>query len=459
MAHKSSRTNFDNVLQMVKDDPKVVFGRYARMLSDLSAEKAAKLGAVLEGLTPERRAAFYQGMKETHHESFEYDFSPIAKIGLKDADGEIRADAIEILGLEDSRETGARILEAAQFDPSEKAQITAIDVLGQYMLEDDLGGTIPVDRKKLREALEKLIENKSAAVRRAAVVAYAVSETKRVNEIIRGYLAGNDRDELIAALRAISISMNDEFSESVLELLEHDDEEIVIEAIRAAGALQLKEALPALFEMISRFDRITPDLLLAAVGAVSEIGDESGMDVLETLGEAAVDMDDEITESIDDCIDTLNMTLYMGPFDEDEEEEGTRKAPRKSQLMLREAIERSKDRCLTILEEKIPHDLEDDEAFDFEEEDDEEEACDCGEHHHHHHHHHDHDHDHDNPLKGLDLSRFRILDDLEAYESSAHHDADEEELWAEFEDMAEEDLDADSLQDFINKLEAKKKKK
>ena len=458
MAHKSSRTNFDNVLQMVRDDPKLVFGRYARMLSDLSAEKAAKLGAVLEGLTPERRAAFYQGMKETHHESFEYDFSPIAKIGLEDADGEIRADAIEILGLEDSRETGARILEAAQSDPSEKAQITAIDVLGQYMLEDDLGGTIPVDRKKLREALEKLIENKSAAVRRAAVVAYAVSETKRVNEIIRGYLAGNDRDELIAALRAISISMNDEFSESVLELLEHDDEEIVIEAIRAAGALQLKEALPALFEMISRFDRITPDLLLAAVGAVAEIGDESGMDVLETLGEAAVDMDDEITEAVDDCIDTLNMTLYMGPFDEDEEEEGTRKASRKSQLMLREAIERSKDRCLSILEEKIPHDLEDDEAFDFEEED-EEEACDCGEHHHHHHHHHDHDHDHDNPLKGLDLSRFRILDDLEAYESSAHHDADEEELWAEFEDMAEEDLDADSLQDFINKLEAKKKKK
>ena len=169
------------------------------------------------------------------------------------------------------------------------------------------------------EALEKLIENKSAAVRRAAVVAYAVSETKRVNEIIRGYLAGNDRAELIAALRAVSISMNDEFSESVLELLEHDDEEIVIEAIRAAGALQLKEALPALYEMISRFDRINPDMLLAAVGAVAEIGDESGMDVLETLGEAAVDMDDEITEAVDDCIDTLNMTLYMGTFDEDED--------------------------------------------------------------------------------------------------------------------------------------------
>ncbi|MBR6089106.1 MAG: hypothetical protein IKP86_04170, partial [Anaerolineaceae bacterium] len=72
------------------------------------------------------------------------------------------------------------------------------------------------------------------------------------------------------------------------------------------------------------------------------------------------------------------------------------------------------------------------------------------------HHHHDR---HDNPLEGLDLSRFRILDDLEAYESAAGHDADEEDLWAEFEDMDFEDLDADSLQEFIDKLAEKKKKK
>ena len=59
----------------------------------------------------------------------------------------------------------------------------------------------------------------------------------------------------------------------------------------------------------------------------------------------------------------------------------------------------------------------------------------------------------------MDLSRFRILDDLEAYEADADRDEDEEELWADFEAMAEEDLDADSLQDFIDKLEKKRKKK
>lgn len=447
MAQKSKRTNFDNVLQMVREAPESVFARYARMLSDLNAEKAAKLRSVLEEMPAMRRIAFFNAMEDLAMEFFEYDFAPIAVIGLEAPEGEIRAISISTLSLDDSREVGAKILNAAENDPDEQAQVAAVNVLGQYMFDEMIEEPIPVSSKKLHSVLEKLIEHKNPAIRRAAVIAYAISETDRINEIIAGYLAGNDREELVTALRAIRISLNEDRDKSVLELIRHEDEEVVTEAVRAAGALQLREALPALYEIISRFDHISPDLLLAAANAVAEIGDESSIDVLETLGEAVVDMDDEITEGIDDCIDTLNMTVNMDfDFDEDEKQISHRK-----KVMLDDAIELAKDRCLSILEEKIPHDLEDDEALDFDEED-EDEDCDCGEHHHHHH------HGHDNPLKGLDLSRFRILEDLETYESSAHHDADEEDLWAEFEDMAEEDLDADSLQDFINKLEAKKKK-
>ena len=187
---------------------------------------------------------------------------------------------------------------------------------------------------------------------------------------------------------------------------------------------------------------------------MAEIGYEDSLDVLETLGEAAVDLDHEIAEAIDDCIDTLNMTINMGPsFEEEEWEQQTSE---EEQAELYEKLADAKERCLAVLEEKIPHDLDDDEPIDLEDEDDDE--CECGEHHHHHHDH-EHHHHHDNPLEGMDLSRFRILDDLEAYEADADRDEDEEELWADFEAMAEEDLDADSLQDFINKLEKKKKKK
>lgn len=454
MAQKNSRTNFDNVLNMVRENPGAVFSRYARMLSDLPREKAAKLRSVLSELSAERRLAFYNAMEDLGMEFFEYDYAPIALIGLEDPEGGIRAISIRTLSLDNSRETGAKILGAAENDPDEQAQSAAVSVLGQYMFDEMIEEPIPVPGKKLHALLEKLIEHKNPVIRRTAVVSYAVSETDRVNQIISGYLAGNDKDELITALRAIRISLNEDRDRDVLELINHEDEDVAVEAIQAAGALQLREALPALYEILSRFDRISPELLLAAANAVAEIGDESSIDVLETLGEAVVDMDDEVTEAIDDCIDTLNMTVNMDfDFDDDEDE---KQVSRRKKIMLDDAIELAKDRCLSILEEKIPHDLEDDEAFDLDEDDDDE--CDCGEHHHHHHHH-DHDHAHENPLKGLDLSRFRILEDLEAYESGAHHDADEEELWAEFEDMAEEDLDADSLQEFINKLEAKKKKK
>lgn len=452
MANRSGRTNFENVLIMVRDDPENVFVRHGRMLSDLTKERSARLQAVLNELTSEQKTAFYRAMTQSSADNFEHNYAPIAEIGIDDPDGEIRAASIQVLGFEDSREIGARILDAAQNDPYEGAQIAAIEILGQYMFESSVENRIPVSKKKLFDVLEKLIEHKNDAVRRAAVVAFAISEKDRVKEIISGYLAGNVREELIAGLAAVRHSLGEDWDDSVLELIRDDDEDISLEAIRTAGALQLRQALPALYEILSRFDRITPELLIITAEAVAEIGDENSLDVLETLGEAVVDMDEEITDAIDECIDTLNMSIHMGLTFEDAEKRD-QKMSKQAKALLDDAIETAKDQCLSVIEEKIPHDLEDDEPIDIDNEDDD--------HEHHHHHEHEyehHHHHHENPLKGLDLSRFRILDDLEAYEKTADRDADEEELWAEFEDMAEEDLDAESLQEFIRKLEKRKNK-
>jgi len=451
MANKNGRTNFDNVLVMVREHPGSVFEKHARMLSDLSRERSERLRKVLAEMADGPRSAFYRAMDESSLNSFEYNFAPIANIGIDDPEGDIRAASIHVLGFEDDRETGERILDAAQNDPDLRARIAAIEILGQYMFESAVENRIPVNKQRLQKVLADLIENRDEMVRRAAVVSYAVSEDERVKEIVSGYLAGNDREELIAGLTAVRHALGEDWDESVLELIRHDDEDVCREAIRAAGALQLREALPALYEIISRFDRIPPELLIVTAEAVAEIGDEGSLDVLETLGEAVVDMDEEITDAVDDCIDTLNMSYHMG-LDLEDSNVKKKKMPEHMRRALQEAIEAAKDECLSVLEDKIPHDLEDDEPVDIVEEDDDD--CDCGEHHHHHSHHHHH---HDNPLEGLDLSRFRILDDLETYEINADRDADEEELWAEFEDMAEEDLDADSLQDFINKLEKRKK--
>ena len=452
-SQKKTRASFSMVLDAIRNDPEGAFGSYTRMLSDLKEEKLAQLKPVLAALDERKRAAFFRCMDVCSSENFIYDFSPIAMIGVEDPEGEVRRASINILGLEDSREIGNRMLELAQNDPYEPAQIAAIRVLGEYMYEADIENAIPVSKKKLRETLSALLDSEKKAVRRAAVVAYALSNDERVRTIISGYLAGNDPEELNAALTAVHLSMSEDWNDSVLELLSHDDDDVRCSAFRTAGTLQLKEALPELYAVIADFDRVPPHVLLAAAEAVAEIGYEDSLDILETLGEAAVDLDHETAEAIDDCIDTLNMTINMGPSFEEEEWEQQTSEEEKAELF--EKIADARERCLSILEEKIPHDLEDDEPIELEDEEDE---CECGEHHHHHHHHDHEHHHHDNPLEGLDLSRFRILDDLEAYESNAERDEDDEELWEEFENMAEEDLDADSLRDFINKLEKKRRK-
>lgn len=452
--NKKNRASFSTVLDAVRNDPEAVFGKFGRALSDLNGEKLSQLQSVLNELEPKKRVAFFRSMDDCGAENYIYDYSPIALHGSTDPEGEIRTASVHILGLENTREIGSRILEIAQNDPHEGAQIAAIEVLGQYMYEADIENAIPVPKKKLHAALSALIDSNKRNVRRAAVVAYALSNDPRVKEIISAYLAGNDPDELNAGLTAVHLTMSEEWNDSVLELLTHSDDVVRGSAFRTAGTLQLKEALPELYDVIANFDRVPPHLLIAAAEAVAEIGDEDSLDVLETLGEAAVDLDHEVAEAIDDCIDTLNMTINMGPsFEEALREE---KLSEEEKAELREKLEDARERCLATLEEKIPHDLEDDEAIDTDEDDDEDE-CGCGEHHHHHEH--EHHHHHDNPLEGMDLSRFRILDDLEEYEARADADDDEEQLWADFESLDEEDLDADSLQDFINKLEKKQAEK
>lgn len=453
MANKNGRTRMEKVLQTVRENPEKVFERYPRMLSDLSPEHTAELHSVLSGLSADQRAAFFEQMVRSGQEYLEYNYTPIAELGLDDENGDIRAASIRLLGFEDSREIGRKLLDSASNDPEPKVRIAAIDILGQYMMEAEFGERIPVSPKALNETLDKLIDDEDPDIRLAAMVAYAVSENSRVKDMISSCFEENQREGLIAALNAARISLSGDWNRTVLKHIRHSDEDVSLEAIRAAGALQLREALPALYEILSRFDRISTDLLLTVTNAIAEIGDEGSLDVLEILGEAAVDMDGEITDAIDDCIDTLNMAVEMGPAFEDPDTH--KKMSEKAIVMLNEAIEEAKDKCLSVLEEKIPRDLEDDEAFEIEDEDDDEE-CECGEHHHHHHHHH---HEHENPLEGLDLARFRILDDLAAYEKEADRDEDEEEIWAEFEELDEEDLDADSLADFIQKLEKKQSEK
>ena len=158
-SQKKTRASFSTVLDAIRQDPEGVFASYARALSDLSTEKLSQLKPVLAALDPRKKAAFFRCMDVCNSENYIYDFSPIAMTGLDDPDGEVRKASINILGLEDSREIGSRMLELALNDPYEDAQIAAIRVLGEYMYEADIENAIPVSKKKLRETLASLLDS------------------------------------------------------------------------------------------------------------------------------------------------------------------------------------------------------------------------------------------------------------------------------------------------------------
>ncbi len=456
----NTRYTFQNALEDLKAGTFSAEKARMKVLADLSAERAAALETVLNDTSVEQKRAFFRALEDCSAETYMYSFGPIASIGILDDDGEVRRSSIELLSFEDDRDTGTRILNAALNDRYEPAQTAAVNQLGQYMFDLELEEKIPLPAKRLREALKGLLEHERKAVRLAAVQAYAYANDPAVKEKITRLLAGNDFDELRAGLIAVRHSLENDWDRSVLELLEHDEDEIRLEAVRSAGQLELKEALPALYAILENFDRVDRGLLLAAVNSIQEIGYDGSLNVLELLGEAASDMDSEVTDVIDDAIDTLNVTIEMGALPP---MPGKKAAKTKLTSALKKKIEEAEDHCIAVLEEKLPKDSgEDDEEG--------EDHCGCG---HDHEHEHDHDHDDDdececghhhhhhdkNPLEGMDLSRFRIVDDLESYEKNADRDDEEDALWMDFEEMDVEDLDADSLKDFMDKLEKKKKSK
>ena len=440
------RYTFQNALEDLRNGTFSPQNARLQVLADLSATRAAALESVLKSTTPEQKRVFFRALEDCDVESYIYSFGPIGAFGILDDDGEIRRVSIGLLAFEEDREIGARILNAALHDDYEPAQTAAVYQLGQYMIGLELEDKIPLPAKRLREALKSLLEHENKAVRLAAVQSYAFGNDAVVKRKITRLLAGNDFEELRAGLIAVRNSLENDWDRSVIELLEHEDEEVRIEALRTAGQLGLEEALPEMYKILENFDRVDRDLLLETVNAIAEIGCDSSLNVLEVLGEAAGDMDSEVTDTIDDAIDSLNVSIEMGALPP---MPGKKAAQPKLRSALKKMLEEAEDHCIAVLEEKIPKDSGDEDEEDdhcacgHEHEDNG--GCACGEEHHHHHHEH-------NPLEGMDLSRFRIVENLEDYEKNADRDEEEEALWMDFEDMDADDLDADSLKDFMDKL-------
>ncbi len=393
--NKNLRNNLESVLQDKSYDPLAFSG--------LSGEDAKTVFQKLTEKGEERLLNdFIYKLTEFNDKESEGDFEELARIGMSHSSETVRCNSVWLMRFSDDKVAAREILRLAEEDPSEYVQEKAIRVLGYFNELVSLGDRIPLPAKTVFAKLESLINSEKRNLRFAALEGLAFSNLPELRPIIESYLNSDDKEERICALHAITNSLDESKEKKILELLMDDDMDIQFEAIRAAGVLQIRKALPVLYSLLSRFDRLFEPLRDEVIWSISEIGDEDSVDVLQTLSEISVEDDYELSELVDAALENLEMSIGIRDMLPE-------LAPKDSPSF-KKALERAKEQCLSVLESKLPYDFDDNDE-------DEDDECECGEHHHHH---------HENPFKDLDPSRFRIIDDLENYEKHASDDEAEE---------------------------------
>lgn len=147
-------------------------------------------------------------------------------------------------------------------------------------------------------------------VRRRVLEASVRAQADWHTDAIREAYAKGDRDWKLTAVFAMRWVRG--FEPEILESLKSSDRDIHIEAVHAAGSQEVDEAWPHVFALVNHADITPKPLLLAAIGAVASIRQDT--DSLEILNHLVDSNDEEISEAADEA---LSLAGAYTEFDED----------------------------------------------------------------------------------------------------------------------------------------------
>lgn len=279
-------------------------------LSHLTRDEVAELSPVWLGLSAAHRRRVMRGLVESAEADIEMDYRHIGLLGLDDPDPVVRETAIDLLWEDESLELMSRLVALARQDPVREVRAAAVSALGRFILAGELGHieqslTLPAQDAAL--GLLTAPDEDVYVVRRALEAISNCGHAIVPDAIHRAYHSG-ERLMRVSSLFAMGRSCDSRWADIVLEEIDSHDPEMRYEAARAAGQLELKGAVPKLAQLVLDDDR---EVLLAAVGALGEIGGKKAMRVLEHLLERAEEQEDEdLILAVEDAIG--NAALMSG---------------------------------------------------------------------------------------------------------------------------------------------------
>ncbi len=298
---------FNKLIDALLDENTPFSPRYLNRLSDLDPADTSSLAEAWQKVPLRRREALLEDLEEVHLADTVLSFEAVARLALKDSAPGVRRRAIQILREYELVDLLPTFIHLAEQDPDEEVRAASAAALATYIYMGEVEEVSPKKLLQVEECLLSIINGSDATlVRRRALEAIGFSSRKEVPKLIEQAYASPDTDWLVTALFAMGRSANTHWNPQVLKMLDHKRPPVRAEAAGAAGELEIKDAVPRLIELLEDVD---PDVRMASIWSLSQIGGEGVRQTLEDLLEETED-DDEANQ-IDNALENLDFTEEM----------------------------------------------------------------------------------------------------------------------------------------------------
>lgn len=291
--------------------------RVLKALDRLSDRAVQQLQAAWPALEDDRRAYIAAKLRAMSRVDVRLDFTPIFRFMLSDIDPRVRLAAVNGLSEDESPDMIDIFAVMLRSDPADAVRAAAATALGRFMYQGVMDKLSQRRRDQVYSALMGALigSSEESRARRAALRSLAWVSNDEVDLRIRDAYASEHLPLRISAVFSMGRSNDRRYQHVVLGELTSVTPVMRREAARAAGELELREAVPALKQLI---DDPVADVRRAAVRALGQIGGDESRQALEA---AIQSNDSEIAGTAEKALaehDFLygDLKFSMGPFDE-----------------------------------------------------------------------------------------------------------------------------------------------
>jgi len=309
----TSVDELERLLEQIAGEARSVAFSSLFALSELAGERLKLFQAVWQELPDARRRNLIEALADLAEANFEVNFDAIYRHSLDDPDDVARATAIDGLWENEDPAFIGPFLNLLCADPSALVRASAATALGRYVLAGELEQLDAVIAARIRTELltHFYMVDEMIDVRRRAIESAAYACVPEVSEALEVAYYHDDARMNASAVFGMGRSCDRRWRAIILKELQSTSPAMRYEAARASGELGLRQAVPALAQLVEDADIQVHE---ASIWALGQIG---GPDAKRILGDAYADADEVTVDALDEAMaeialqeGSLDLTLY-----------------------------------------------------------------------------------------------------------------------------------------------------